>query len=118
MKLKKLQEFVKVDVEMKPQPIKISKMKLAFSGKAKDWLGFAHLLNTMLATNPMTSEEKFLLLMNALPDFLKRDLPTVPDDANFKWIMNHLAEKFGDEPDMGNDVLTELERLKFGLIAD
>ncbi|KAH9517515.1 hypothetical protein DERF_008188 [Dermatophagoides farinae] len=107
-------DFVKVEVDVNSQPIKVPKLKLSFSGNAKDWLGFAHLLKSMLSTNPMSVEEKFLLLMNALPDFLKKDLPMVPSEANYQWIMDHLSQKFGDERDLGNDVLSELERLEFG----
>ena len=114
MKFKKLMDFVKVEVDVNSQPIKVPKLKLSFSGNAKDWLGFAHLLKSMLSTNPMSVEEKFLLLMNALPDFLKKDLPMVPSEANYQWIMDHLSQKFGDERDLGNDVLSELERLEFG----
>lgn len=97
MKFKKLMDFVKVEVDVNSQPIKVPKLKLSFSGNAKDWLGFAHLLKSMLSTNPMSVEEKFLLLMNALPDFLKKDLPMVPSVANYQWIMDHLSQKFGDE---------------------
>ncbi|KAH9521063.1 hypothetical protein DERF_004742 [Dermatophagoides farinae] len=58
MKFKKLMDFVKVEVDVNSQPIKVPKLKLSFSGNAKDWLGFAHLLKSMLSTNPMSVEEK------------------------------------------------------------
>ncbi|XP_027202236.1 uncharacterized protein LOC113796210 [Dermatophagoides pteronyssinus] len=91
--------------------IKLPKIKLEFSGKQRDWLSFLKIFEALLSKNGFSLEEKFLLLMNALPLFIKKDLPMVPTEENFEWIIQHLSSKFGDVNEIGRNLLSEVENL-------
>ncbi|OTF76950.1 hypothetical protein BLA29_000952 [Euroglyphus maynei] len=93
--------------------IKMEKLKLRFSGLAKDWPKFKILLNDSLSKGMWSIEEKFLLLENALPNHLKRNLPMTVSQSSFDWIINHFSERFGSADVQINQWYRIMANLKF-----
>lgn len=89
-------------------PAKLS-AEIKFSGMKQDWPNFRSMFEN--TTETATPQEKFLILVNALPNYLKRNLPTQPNAESVFQILKILDIEFG--PIDSNQTLDMVERLSF-----
>lgn len=86
----------------------LPKINLKFSGKPQDWTNFSKLFEA--STSTASTTEKFMILTNALPYYLRRDLPTTPSIENINQIINTFNIRFGTTDPNSLEIV---ENLKF-----
>ncbi|KAL0281271.1 UNVERIFIED_CONTAM: hypothetical protein PYX00_002308 [Menopon gallinae] len=113
-KIKVLREFLQSEKLPGSVVTKIPQVDLKFTGSPKDWRLFKSMYEATVSSHNLSVIEQFLILVNALPIQLRRNLPTEPTRENLSWILKHLTDRYGDDE---TRILREIRDLKFSRTA-